>query len=95
MNPETTEPTENVNISVTVTDDNENGLNNVEVTLVDTNDNTNIFTGSTGTAGGCNLTNVPVGTYNVSVIKTGYNNYPSVLTVTSETNSLHIEMTEE
>ena len=91
-NPEITETTD---ISVSVTDENEIGLNNVEVTLVDTNDNTNIFTGTTGTAGGCNLTNVPTGEYEVTATKTGYITYTSLVTVTTETNSLTIEMTEE
>ena len=93
--PENDNTTEPVDISVTVTDTNENRLENVEVTITDTTDSNSSFTGTTGSQGGCNLTNVPIGEYSVSAVKTGYVTYTGSLTVTSETDSLSIEMTEE
>lgn len=82
-------------ISVSVTDGT-SGIENASVTLTDTTDSTKTFTGTTGSAGGCTLTNVPVGTYGVSVTATGFTEYTdAALSVTSTTSTLEITMTEE
>lgn len=47
-------------------------LSNVIVTL--TGDN-GTFTSTTGSAGGCNLTNVPVGEYQLTLVKEGYHTW--------------------
>lgn len=64
------------------------------VTLTDSTDSTKTYTGTTGGAGGCNITSVPVGNYAVSAEKEGYTTYEDTLEVTSDTSSLAIEMEE-
>lgn len=93
VNPETPSTT-TVNISVNVNDGTD-PIEDVDVTLTDTTDNTKKYTGKTGSAGGCTVSNVPVGTYTVTATCTGYTDYTGSenLTVTSETTSLSIEMT--
>ena len=85
-----------VNISVTVTDGT-NPIEGASVTLTDTTDSSITKTGTTGSAGGCTLSNVAFGTYAVTATATGYENYTGAesLVVTAETDSLEIEMTAE
>ena len=84
-------PATTYNIRVSVSDGTD-PLENVDVTLSDTENN---YTGKTGSAGGCTISNVPEGTYNVTATKTGYNEYTGTITVNEETTSLTISMTEE
>lgn len=92
ITPPTPTPATTYNISVSVSDGTD-PLQNVDVTLTDTEDNE--YTGKTGSAGGCTISNVPEGTYNVTATKTGYNDYTGTITVNEETTSLSISMTEE
>lgn len=82
---------ETVDITVSVTDG-ENSIEGASVTLTDNEDND--YTGTTGSAGGCTLRNVPTGTYEVVATKNGYVDYESTLTVTNETTTLNIIMEE-
>jgi len=82
-----------VNISASVKDKTTSvGIQGVNITLTA---GAETFTGTTGSAGGCTLNNVPVGSYTVTATKTGYTEYTGDLTVTSETTSLTIELEEE
>ena len=81
-----------MNISASVKDKTtSDGIQGVLITLT----GAETFTGTTGSAGGCSLNNVPVGSYTVTATKTGYAEYSSTLTVTSETTTLTIELEEE
>lgn len=86
-----------VNISATVTSDGTTPIQGATVTLTDTTDSSKTFTGTSGSAGGCTLSNVPLGTYTVTAECEGYENYTASedLTVTEETDSLAIQMTAE
>lgn len=65
------------------------------VTLTDSTDDSKTYTGTTGSAGGCNITNVPAGTYVVTAVATGMEDYTASddLTITDEDVTLEIEMT--
>ena len=78
-NPETT------NINVTVTESTTK-LSGVTVKIGD-------ISGTTGSAGGCTLNNVPIGKATVTATKSGYTTYSKSVTITSETKSLTISMT--
>lgn len=84
-----------VNISVSVDDGDSTPVEGAEVILTDTTDSSVTFSGTTGSAGGCTLSNVPLGTYTVTATCTGYTDYTGSenLTVTSETTTLSISMT--
>lgn len=86
--PEEPQESVKINISATVTDG-ENPISSATVTL--TNDNKTI-TGTTGSAGGCTLSNVELGTYTVTASASGYTEYTDSLTVTNETTTLAITM---
>lgn len=77
------------NITVSVTDG-EAPVNGASVSLLK-NDET-IVSGTTGSAGGCTLSNVPLDNYAVHVTATGYDDYESTISVTSETSSLTVTM---
>lgn len=83
VNPETT----TVTVTVTSKDDK---VASAKVTL--TGDE-NSYTGTTGSAGGCSLKDVEVGTYTVTATATGYKNYTGTVNVSSENNSISIDMT--
>ena len=83
-----------INISTTVTDG-EGPVESASVTITNTDDDTIIITGTTGTAGGCTLSNVPVGTYNVNATATGYIDYTDTIRFTNETTTLNIIMFKE
>ena len=88
-------PTETVDIAVSVTDKTSTeAIGSVAVTLTDSTDSTKTYTGTTGGAGGCNITSVPLGNYDVTAEKEGYTTYESTLEVTADTSSLEIEMEE-
>ena len=57
-------------------------------------DGENEYTGKTGSAGGCTISNVPEGEYEVAASKTGYVDYEGTLTVNDETGSLSIVLEE-
>ena len=90
--PPTPTPVTTYNISVSVTDGT-NPLENVNVTLTDADSNE--YNGKTGSAGGCTISNVPEGSYNVTATKAGYVDYTGTLTVNENNTSLNISMTEE
>lgn len=82
----------NYNISCSVTDGTD-PLESVDVILEDNDENQ--YTGKTGSAGGCTISNVPEGTYTVIATKNGYNEYTGTITVNEETTTLNITLTEE
>ena len=79
------------NISVSVTDGTD-PVENVDVILEDAEEHQ--YTGKTGSAGGCTISNVPEGTYSVVATATGYNEYTGTITVSEETTTLSITLTE-
>ena len=92
INPPSPTPVITFNIGVSVNDGTD-PLGNVDVVLTDTENNE--YSGKTGSAGGCTISNVPEGTYNVTATKTGYNTYNGTITVNEANTSLSISMTEE
>jgi len=85
----TVEEETTVDISVSVTDGN-SGVQGVTVAVADTE-----ISATTGPAGGCTLKGVPVGTVTITATKEGYVDYSDSETITSETTSLEITLTEE
>lgn len=75
------------NLSITV-NDGTNPLENVNVAIGD-------ITGSTGSQGGCTLSNVPVGEYIITATLTGYNDYTETITVSENNKDFTISMTVE
>lgn len=49
----------------------------------------------TGNQGGCTLRNVPTGEVTVTATKTGFEDYEEIVTITSETETINITLTEE
>ena len=80
-------------IAVSVTDG-ENGIGSVSVVLSQTGNETT-YTGNTGGQGGCNIKDVPYGTYDVTATKEGYVTGETTITVDSENEELNIELTLE
>lgn len=80
------------NISCSVTDGTD-PVENVDVILEDADETQ--YTGKTGSAGGCTITNVPEGTYNVVATATGYNEYTGTITVDENNTTLTITLTAE
>lgn len=80
-------------VAVTVTDG-EEGIEGAEVTLIDAEENE--YTGTTGSAGGCNIKDVPEGTYSVTATATGYVDYESSedVEISEESKSISITMIE-
>ena len=64
----------------------------MDVILEDTEENQ--FTGKTGSAGGCTIRNVPEGTYDVVASLNGYQEYEGTFTVSEDSNTLNITLTE-
>ena len=50
-------------------------------------------TGTTGSAGGCSLQNIPDGEQTVTVTKEGYEDYTSTITVSEESTSFTVSLT--
>ncbi len=80
-------------VSVTVTDG-ENGIGNVDVVLSQDGNETT-YTGKTGGAGGCNVTDVPYGAYSVTATCDGYTTAETTVTVDAETVELEITLTQQ
>lgn len=87
VNPETPEKR---NISVSVSDGT-NAVSGASVTLY--KNNTVVASSTTGSAGGCTLSNVEDGSYTVTVIKDGYSDYTDNITTSVDNASLTIELT--
>lgn len=77
-------------ISVTVTDGTD-PVNGATVTL--TKSSETIATGTTGSAGGCSLSNVADDTYTIEVTKEGFTDYTASVTTSADNTSLEIELT--
>ena len=75
-----------VNISVSVTDDTDSPVSGVSVSIGD-------VTGTTGSAGGCTLSNVPSGSTTVIATKDGYVEYNENISISTDTTSLSIVLT--
>lgn len=73
-------------IGVTVKDSSSNPIEGASVALDDT------YTGTTGSAGGCNLKDVPAGTYTLTVSKSDYTTYTQSVTV-SQSTTLDVTLT--
>ena len=78
-------------IAVTVTDGTD-PVSNVDVILEDAEEQQ--YTGKTGDQGGCNIKNVPLGTYSVVASATGYQDYEGTLIVAEDTTSLSITLSQ-
>lgn len=78
--------TSSVNISVTVTDGT-SSIGGVSVAI-------GSVSCTTGNAGGCTLSNVPVGSATVTASKEGYAAYSESVTISSSTETLAIELIE-
>ena len=76
-----------VNLSITV-NDGTSPLENVNVAIGD-------ITGSTGSQGGCTLSNVPIGEHIITANLTGYNEYSETITVSENNKDFTISMTVE
>ncbi|WP_295588799.1 carboxypeptidase-like regulatory domain-containing protein [uncultured Methanobrevibacter sp.] len=78
------------NISVSVTDGTD-PVENVDVVLEDAEEHQ--YTGKTGSAGGCTISNVPEGTYSVAASATGYTDYTGTFEVSENNTTLSITLT--
>lgn len=81
---------ENVSVSV-IDSESSTGIESVTVTLEDAKEQE--YTGTTGSAGGCTIQNVPPGEYTVTATATGYNEYTDSFTVSATSKTLNISMT--
>lgn len=91
ITPPSPTPVTKYNISVSVSDGTD-PLENVNVALADADSNE--YSGKTGSAGGCTISNVPEGSYNVTASKAGYIDYIGTLHV-SKNDNLTITMIKE
>lgn len=88
--PDSEEIPEKRNISVSVTD----GTNPVSGASVSLTKNSEIIASSTtGSAGGCTLSNVEDGSYTITVTKDGFVDYTDTVVTSSDNASLTIELT--
>lgn len=81
------ETPETINISISIVDENETPIPGANVRIGE-------ITGTTGSAGGCTLQNVPVGIQTIIVTKDGYDNYSDSIIVSEEETSFNIILTE-
>lgn len=79
-------------IAVTVLDADNKPINGASVTVSNGEEE---YTGNTGSAGGCNIRNVPLGDYNVTTIKTDYIISEDDITVVAGENTLEIILEKE
>lgn len=79
-------------ISVSITDEENVGIGNAQVTVSKEGSE---FTGTTGDAGGCTIKNVPYDTYDVLVTAEGYEDGEDTITVNAESVNLNITLIEE
>ncbi|WP_169805482.1 carboxypeptidase regulatory-like domain-containing protein [Methanobrevibacter filiformis] len=78
------------NVSVNVKDQDEANLQGVFVEIVGTE-----ITCTTGSGGGCTLQEVPLGNISYTAVKDGYVTGNGTFTVTSNSGTLEITLTEE
>lgn len=81
VNPET------VNIRVCVTDENDDSVARANVSIDE-------ITSTTGSAGGCTLQNVPIGSQTITVTAEGFEDYTETIEVTLEKTEFEITLTE-
>ena len=86
------EPTVTYDISVTVLDNENNPISGASVTEKKKKKE---YTGNTGSAGGCNIRNVPLGDYSVTTIKDEYIISEDDITVVAGENTLEIILEKE
>lgn len=79
-------------IAVTVLDTDNKPINGASVTV---SNGEKEYTGNTGSAGGCNIRNVPLGDYSVTTIKTDYIISEDDITVVAGENTLEIILEKE
>lgn len=79
-------------ISVSITNEENQGIGNAQVLI---SKDTTEFTGSTGNAGGCTIKNVPYDTYSVVVTANGYEDGEGSITVNADTVELNMTLIEE
>lgn len=80
------------NVSVSVTDSTSStGIESATVTLTGADEQE--YSGTTGSAGGCTIQNVPHGEYTVNATAAGYEEYTGSFTVSSTSKNLSISMT--
>lgn len=79
-------------ISVTVTDNENQGIDKVNVTVTD---GTTTFEGKTGSAGGCTISNVPFGEYTIEAVAEGYATTTDTITVNQAEQDKTLILTEE
>lgn len=84
------ETVETVDIQVSVKDAEEQNVSGASVVLTANNEE---YSCQTGTAGGCKISNVPLGEYTVSATATGFEELSDTLEVTAETESLPLVLT--
>lgn len=89
-NPENTQTPEKRNISVSVSDGTD-AVSGASVSL--SKNGTVVASSTTGSAGGCTLSNVEDGTYTVTVTKDGFSDYSDTVTTSVDNTSLTIELT--
>lgn len=87
-NPETNPEKRNISVRVT---DGTDAISGASVSLF--RNNTVIASSTTGSAGGCTLSNVEDGSYTLLVTKTGFNDYTESVTTSVDNASLTIELT--
>lgn len=79
------------NISVSVTDSTSStGIESATVTLTGADEQE--YSGTTGSAGGCTIQNVPHGEYTVTATAAGYEEYTGSFTVSATSKTLAISM---
>lgn len=78
-------------ISVSITNEENQGIGNAEVTLSKGDDK---YIGTTGDAGGCTIKNVPYDTYDVIVVAEGYEDGEGSITVNADTVELDMTLIE-
>lgn len=87
------EPVEELsNISVSITDNENNGVNNANVIL--SKDETS-FSGTTGKLGGCTIKDVPFGEYSITVTAEGYQEYTGTVTINQVESTVDVSLTNE
>lgn len=77
---------ETVNISISVKDDQDSPVSGATVSIDE-------ISSTTGSAGGCTLSNVPTGIQTITVTKDGYDEYSESITVSTENISFDIILT--
>lgn len=89
-----TDTTDTVDVSTihvsVIDEDTGDGVNNASVEV---HDDEHSYNGTTGKAGGCNITNVPYGEYTLFVEAEGYESNVDSLTVTGESMDVTVNLT--